>query len=100
MTVIHPIRFIDLGECPNCNHCNLYIIQRDVTVTLINREGVISDVIETKTEGKLFCANCKTEFEYEKHGFIIKPMLRKYEELKRIQKEEMYKQNTKNPFGK
>lgn len=95
MIPINPIRFEEIGMCPNCKTNTLYLVQNDLDIMKIEIQGHIGAYKNLKNESFIICSECKEKFDYKKEGFIYKPII-KNRTVKSVDK---FSRIFKNPFG-
>lgn len=86
-----PICFLRENQCPKCGKL-LQLVDIDLTVHAIDNDGrILSGINDSKSSTNffLYCHNCKTKYQTEKHGQFV-----------RIKKAKIQPLLIENPFYK
>lgn len=71
---IIPISFLDRSQCLNCKSEDLFLISKDIDAIKLLTHGVLGTPYNVYHESYILCRTCKSQFNYNKHGFIIEPI--------------------------
>ena len=69
-----PIRFIKNNECPKCGK-TMQLVDIDIIINAIDSDGrILSGIKDSKTGNQffLYCCDCKTKYDTEKHGQFVR----------------------------
>ena len=96
-----PFIICQAGVCPKCFGTNLMLIENDIDASIISESGAIAESINVSHESKLYCTDCKSEFDYERHGFFVQPVDKLQQRLEQLNKQKRLDRmkNNNNPFS-
>lgn len=69
-----PIHFLKENECPKCGKL-MQLVDIDISVNSVDSDGkILSGIGDNKSGNRffLYCTNCKTKYDTEKHGQFVK----------------------------